>query len=112
MDTNLSEEHPDVIIKEWSCFPSESDLLGMHDWRRCEKRDGFDHISDLNLSKASLISPLEQRLVNCSIEEVAELVVFVETRRGALWREHRDLPIHLACRSGLCSKLQVIYVRV
>lgn len=41
---NLSEEHPDVIIKEWSCFPSDSEFSEMHDWRRCEKRAGFDHI--------------------------------------------------------------------
>lgn len=41
---NLSEEHPDVIIKEWSCFPSDSEFSEMHDWRRCEKRDGSDHI--------------------------------------------------------------------
>lgn len=74
-----------MIIKEWSCFPNESDFLGMHAWRRWEKRDGFDHISDLKLSKASLICPLEQRLLNCSAAESPSLdttlEVFVDRKR-------------------------------
>lgn len=28
---NLSEEHPDEIIKEWSCLPSGSEFRDMHD---------------------------------------------------------------------------------
>ena len=41
---NLFEEQPDVMITEWSCFPSDSEFWEMHDWRRCEKRVGSDQI--------------------------------------------------------------------
>ncbi|PON69355.1 hypothetical protein TorRG33x02_077620 [Trema orientale] len=83
-ETNVFE-HPDVIIKEWSCFPIKSDFLIMQAWRKLEKRDGSNHISDLNISMASLIYPLEQRLVISSLELEAVLKVLVETKR-LVWR--------------------------
>lgn len=74
----MSEEHPDVIIREWSCFPNERDFWGMHDLMRLENRGGSENISDLNLSKASFMWPLEQRLVNSSLTLDAILEVTVQ----------------------------------
>ncbi len=70
----MSEEHPDVIIKEWSCLPNERDFWGIHDLRRSEKRYGSENISDLNLWKASFMWPLEQRLVYSSSDLETELL--------------------------------------
>jgi hypothetical protein len=67
LETNLSEEQPDVIIIEWSCLPTDTAFWGMHAWTRLEKRGGSENISDLNLSNASFTRPREQRLVNSSL---------------------------------------------
>ena len=53
-----------MIIKEWRCLASESDWVWMQPWRRWEKRDGSDHISDVKELNACLRRPLEQRSVN------------------------------------------------
>ena len=74
-------EHPDVIIKEWTCLPIKTDFLSMQAWRKLGKRDGSNHISDLNISTASLIWPLEQRLVISSLDLEAVFEVLVETKR-------------------------------
>ena len=67
LEMNLSEEHPEVIIKEWSCFPRETDFVGMQAWMRFENKRGSAHISDTKLWNASLMCPLEHKVANCSL---------------------------------------------
>lgn len=56
------------MMRECSCLACERDRLGMQACKRWEKRDGWDQISELNLEKASLTLPLEQRLKKSSLD--------------------------------------------
>lgn len=67
-----------MMSREWSCFERESDFVGMHALRRWEKIDGSESNSDLKVSNACLMSPLEQRVVSCSIDEVQDLPILKE----------------------------------
>jgi len=81
---NLSEEQPEVNIKEWSCFPKETDFNPMHAWRRFENKWGSAHISDTKLSKASLTCPLEHKVANCSFA-IRKVVIL----QVGFWRSQR-----------------------
>lgn len=89
---NLSEEHPEVNIKEWSCFPKETYFNGMHAWRRFENKRGSAHISDKKLSNASLMCPLEHKVANCSLPSEKRpfwkwvLKEIVEKRKIEFWK--------------------------
>lgn len=52
----------------------------MHDLMRLENRGGSENISGLNLSKASFMWPLEQRLVNSLLTLDAILEVTVQKK--------------------------------
>lgn len=84
---NLSEEHPEVNIREWSCFPKETDFNGMHAWRRFENKRGSAHISDKKLSNASLKCPLEHKMANFSLpsEKRPNLPMHETWANGCLW---------------------------
>lgn len=119
---NLSEEQPEVTIKECICFPKETEFVGIHVLRRFENKRGSAHISYTKLSNASLMCPLEHKVANCSlpcekfsfckwvvkeIEEKREIefrkMVGAETREKLL-RGRPNLPMHITC-DNVCSCL-------